>query len=178
MLQPSGASTDPTAYKDLAIQYCDDFTKTHPNKAEWFLWDRPQANKAAFRSAYGACFTCQNPSSIKKTVHFPSISMRDILRNIPLVISMFDIDAQGADVAILKSIPGSLLKRVETLRLECQDLPNFLPLYKSEIPNSCADAITYLQNIGFELVKQEVNNCACAEYNLIMENKNPVVVVE
>jgi len=183
MYPPSGAAdaAHKTEYLKAARGYCDHFAKTH-DKSEWKLWDQRAPNFDKLMGGSYACFMCQDPSLIKKTIHFPSLAMRDVVRNIPYNVTLFDIDAQGADVEILKSI-GPALKRVSKIKLECQDLDPISdsaqplpPIYATTVPNSCSDGVSYLQTLGFELEHREINNCACSEYNMILTNKHPVVV--
>eukprot|EP00613_Pedinella_sp_CCMP2098_P000043 CAMPEP_0171627660 /NCGR_PEP_ID=MMETSP0990-20121206/20912_1 /TAXON_ID=483369 /ORGANISM="non described non described, Strain CCMP2098" /LENGTH=293 /DNA_ID=CAMNT_0012195573 /DNA_START=146 /DNA_END=1027 /DNA_ORIENTATION=- len=119
----------------------------------------------------GMCYDCQNSDMISKTLEFPAMSMRDLLERIDhKSVKLFDIDAQGADFEIVKSL-GPLVRNIKTVKMECQDFSddkNNWFLYNSNVPNNCTAARLYLERHGFELLKQETNNCGCNEYNLYM----------
>ena len=175
MLKPSGHNRDPTSYKNAANKFCDSYMANHP-KSEWFLWDSPTQGAAEMKHGVEACYECHLPTNIESVKSFPTLSMGDVVKQIPSIISVLDIDAQGADLEIIKSMESSSLKQVELIKFECQDASSLIPyLYETNIPNSCQDAQSYLESLGFEIVNATLNNCGCAEYNLFMRNKNPIV---
>ena len=88
---------------------------------------------------------------------------------------MLDIDAQGTDLSLLQSLMPNALHRTWKVQIECQDLRPWaggeaMPpwLYEGDVRNDCGNAQRLLEAHGFVL-KQVTANCACAEFNILME---------
>ena len=156
--------------RGVGQQACASFVAAHP-PSEWLISDVPQtkARMTGLRHVDG-CWECQNADMVTKTLSFPAMAMRDLMVRLDRPVKLFDIDAQGADFEIVRSV-GPLMQKVESLKMECQDFDaGATPwyLYSSGLPNNCTAARAHLEGLGFEFVKQESNNCACREYNLFM----------
>jgi hypothetical protein len=111
-------------------------------------------------------YQCQLPT-IRKQLHFSSISLttlfEETLAYVPQ-IDMLDIDAQGADLAILLSL-GDSVKRAKRVKIECQT--KGLELYEAAdgTENHCSAAAAYMRGMGYDS-RLQINNCGCMEHNL------------
>jgi hypothetical protein len=164
-LRMRGKFTNQTEYRMAANERCLTFTETHPN-ADWFLWDQLRERQFEMFLGITAAYQCQLPT-IRKQLHFPSISLttlfKETLAYVP-EIDTLDIDAQGADLAILLSL-GDSVKRAKRVKIECQT--EGLELYEAAdgIENHCNAAAAYMRGMGFDS-RLQINNCGCMEYNL------------
>ena len=139
-----------------------------------FLWDSPLSadqvilNVPKMIDACGACKRDHAPGVNRRT-RVPTLSLEAVLLAIPseIIIERVRIDAQGADLAVLKSA-RSQLHRIQTVNLEAQDLPTTDPdfLYGGPLVKSLRDIVDEMRRLGFVHAEEEVNNCACLEYNL------------
>ena len=132
------------------------------------LWDKPSNISHTVYFATSSSLACYNTSSYSRPLKHPSINLNSLLRWIPTTVNYLDIDAQGADLAILYSITNNLHK-IRHIKVECQRRPLYY-MYDSAIVNECDDIITFLQNRSFSLKELEVNNCGISEYNLYFTN--------
>ena len=108
------------------------------------------------------CWLCSNRSEITETLHFPTVSLHAVIKEIKRPIDRLELDAQGSDTAMIMSI-AQFLPLIDHIQIECQ---TGMYLYASPIPNDCFAAISFLKLYDFYLADVEVNNCACQEYNL------------
>lgn len=82
---------------------------------------------------------------------------------------MLDIDAQGMDVSLVLSVAQQIGK-VKHVKFECQVHSTYL--YHHDFaghhlpPNNCTAAVEFLEQHGFYCV-DEINNCACDEWNVV-----------
>jgi len=181
-LRPAGWASNRTRYHLVSSAACKNQLAATP-RSEWKLWDRHAETKVAASSASRACFSCQDPSQVKYNTTFPAVQLGLLLHLLgPSHIPFIDVDAQGTDVDLIKSFGKypRLLDKIDAIRIECQDT-TYWPagatppwLYEGgqehplRHPNACSEAIHFLQPHGFNVSAMEMNNCACAEFNLYM----------
>lgn len=85
---------------------------------------------------------------VEKTITVPTIRLDTFMDLFEVQkVGLLKVDAQGADLAVLRSA-GSRLRDVEKIVMEVQVSPQ--PLYSGS--HSKNEAITFLQQAGFELV--------------------------
>jgi len=139
-----------------------------------FLWDNPLSAAQVITNVpmmIDACEACKknHAQGINQRTRVPTLSLEAVLLSIPseIIIERVRIDAQGADLAVLKSA-RSQLHRIQTVNLEAQDLPTTDPdfLYGGPLVKSLKDIVNEMRQLGFVSYSEEVNNCACLEYNL------------
>ena len=110
---------------------------------------------------------CLNYCTGLASTKLPSISLADVLDLLPgTIIQLLDIDAQGADVGIVKSLQ-KYFSRIMHIQMECQLGTYF---YQSQVTNDCYAARDFLIQNGFRFHELEVNNCGVLEFNLRMSN--------
>lgn len=169
-LTPSNGVKDMGSYRQDGVALCERLMSRQPAEL-WKRWDVVYPSAEGFRATFlesaDACFKCQSIDMIKGVRRFPAIAL-------PMVVSWFkhidmlDIDAQGMDVALVLSVAQQISK-VKHVKLECQVHSSYL--YHHEFagqhltPNNCTTAVEFLQQHGFTCT-QEINNCACDEWNL------------
>lgn len=175
VLLPSGTAKDPQAYRQAGVAMCNKALKTMPT-ASWNLWDRSYPDKESYRASFeeGAdgCYHCQDITAVREVRQYTAIALSSVISHFRKV-ELLDMDAQGLDVAILLTL-RRYFSRINTIRLECQALTTTFPtwLYEAELngklvsPNDCNIAQSTLEQYGYAC-KQQVNNCACEEKNLI-----------
>lgn len=90
-----------------------------------------------------------------------------------------ELDAQGLDAALVYSLRDSstILDRLTSIAVECQKSPPFLyrPArgYAAALENDCGKIQNFLvEEHGFALANEQLNNCACDEWNLKFGRKS------
>jgi hypothetical protein len=138
------------------------------------LWDKPMTHDGMIgyaASMMGACLWCKNghKHGANKLIRVPVLSLETVLRVIPpnITVEMAYIDAQGADLAVLKSA-GSQMHRIKKVHLEGQDMPLDNPdfMYSGPLVANVSQTIDEMRRLGFLRYELEMNNCACLEYNM------------
>eukprot|EP00927_Polykrikos_kofoidii_P047764 TRINITY_DN42044_c0_g1_i1.p1 TRINITY_DN42044_c0_g1~~TRINITY_DN42044_c0_g1_i1.p1 ORF type:complete len:728 (-),score=84.54 TRINITY_DN42044_c0_g1_i1:38-2221(-) len=98
----------------------------------------------------------------------PVLSLAELLRRLPVPVQHLKIDAQGADLEVLRS-GDSELHRVREVAIEVQDLPrgDWRRLYPDG--HTKADATAFLESRGFVLHHCVDNNKALVEEDCIFQ---------
>ena len=111
-------------------------------------------------------------STSKNIVTVPSIEARQLIEFIPknLEISLLKVDAQGADLLILKTM-GKQRERVKKIQIEVQDLEPTDRLIMYEGGATHIQATKELASWGFVEKRCELQSCAIGEMNCIYENE-------
>ena len=142
--------------------------------APMLLWDTPLSHDkmvAQVPAMIGACGACKggHAPGVNRRVRVPVLPFEAILLALPqhIEVEMVKIDAQGADLSVLLSA-RSQVHRIREVLLEAQDLPVNDPdmLYGGPLVSNVQGIVQKMQELGFTSHTKEVNNCACAEYNL------------
>ena len=157
-----------TRYHALALGACRAFAQRTPT-SRWWLHDSRAKTFGELSRAHRNCFACQDQRRIRwRGRLLPALPIGELLRKLAGPIDLLDLDAQGADVAMLESV-REVLPRVSRVKLECQE-PDSGPgfLYRTAVPNRCSRAESFLQHAGFSRQQLRINNCGCEEYNLFM----------
>ena len=167
-VKPPGWIEDPVA---RATQRCQALVDA---KTPIMLWDEPLNTEQVFAKVplmIEACGICKNNHApgVNKRVRVPTLSFESVLMAIPehIVVERVRIDAQGADLAVLKSAK-SQMHRIQSVNLEAQNLPTTDPdfLYGGPLVANMHGVIEEMKRLGFQRHTADVNNCACSEYNL------------
>eukprot|EP00931_Biecheleriopsis_adriatica_P102607 TRINITY_DN77552_c0_g1_i1.p1 TRINITY_DN77552_c0_g1~~TRINITY_DN77552_c0_g1_i1.p1 ORF type:complete len:286 (+),score=19.78 TRINITY_DN77552_c0_g1_i1:128-985(+) len=177
VLRPAGWHSNITDYSRYAKQSCDKLLAV----SRPMLWDTNVSGPYP-RLYIENCFDCQHPQRIISRDIHPSLHLGNFLCQLsPSKIRWVDIDAQGMDVDLVKSLAecDGLLDRVENIKIECQNAThwprNAPPVWMYEggtitsHPNECSEAQRFLEERGFAITRLEMNNCWCSEFNLFMK---------
>lgn len=91
---------------------------------------------------------------IERTISVPTIRLDTFMDRAGIQrVEFLKIDAQGADLAVVKSC-GKRLRDIDRIQLEVQITP--VPLYRNAAPRH--EVVQYLESAGFELQSSEVQS--------------------
>ena len=165
--EPSGLFSNVEEMRISMLKLCK---KIEDDKIPVRLWDNPSNIDQTIAMGLLPSFACYSRANYSEPVSFPAITLKVVVDWIPFIINYLDIDAQGADLALLYSISDNLHK-IRHVKIECQREPDHF-LYKNKVNNECNDIINLLQKHSFTLHNLEVNNCGIGEFNVYMTNKD------